>query len=72
MIWKPIERARAELYLAYYKAVYRQAQSQNIDMQSMTLMFSEQGIIDSDKRCKPLPDPKSLQIPVRDYLFSEA
>jgi hypothetical protein len=63
IIWKPIERSRSSLYLAYYKAVYREAQANSIDMQSMTLMFNEQGLIDPNARVTQLPDPNTLQVP---------
>lgn len=63
MIWKPIEKARAGLYLTYYKAIYNEAQSQAIDMKSMRFMFNEFGILDVNTRTIQLPVPSSLQTP---------
>lgn len=63
MIWKPIERARAELYLDHYKAVYLEAQSHNIDMQLMTILFDEHGLLEGSLQGDQLPDPKELRIP---------
>jgi len=62
IIWKSVERARAELYLAYYKAVYLEAESHNIDVKSMTLMFDEHGLLDGKKQRTKLPHPKTLHI----------
>jgi hypothetical protein len=69
IVWKPIEQARASLYLSYYKALYREAQTQDIDMQSMMLMFDENGLLEAPAQCTPLPDPKNLQVPNRTYNF---
>ena len=68
MIWKPIELARVELYLTYYKAVYLEAQSHNIDMTSMTFMFDEHGILDPDMQHDQLPNPQELRYsPLESY-----
>ena len=63
MVWKSVERARAELYLTYYKAVYLEAQSHEIDMTSMMFMFDEHGLLDFDKQQDQLPQPKTLLVP---------
>jgi hypothetical protein len=63
MVWKPIERARAELYLEYYKTVYRTAQNNNVDMTTMKVMFNEYGILGTDQQYELLPAPDTLYIP---------
>lgn len=62
MVWKPIERARAELYLEYYKTVYRTAQNNNVDMKTMMVMFNEYGILGADQQYEQLPDPDTLYV----------
>jgi hypothetical protein len=63
MVWKPIERARAELYLEYYKIVYHIAQNNSVDMTTMKVMFNEYGLLGADQQHEQLPDPDILYIP---------
>lgn len=63
MIWKSIERARAELYLEHYKTAYLEAKSHHIDVESMTIMFDEHGQIETNTQHDLLPDPSTLHIP---------
>lgn len=63
MVWKPIEKARAELYLEYYKAVYSMAQINNVNMTTMRIMFNEYGILGTDQQYEQLPAPHTLYIP---------
>lgn len=62
MIWQPIEKARAELYLAYYKTVYTIALNNGIDMSSMKIMFNEFGLLGTDQQLEQLPNPDILTV----------